>query len=52
MSKMYEIYVTKSAVYCIEADSEEEALMVADEWLNDCEFDKCVIREIEKEDED
>lgn len=52
MSKVYEVYVTKSAVYCIEAESEEEALNIADEWLNDREFDRCVIREIDAEDEE
>jgi hypothetical protein len=39
MIKLYEVYVKKEATYYIEAESEEEALDIADEWLNERTFD-------------
>ena len=46
------VTVEKKATYFIEANSETQALNIADEWLNERGFDKCDIREAgEEEDE-
>lgn len=44
----YEVYVMKAATYTIEADSEEEALDVADEYLMACDFDDYEVTEIKE----
>ena len=45
MKKMYRIYVRKEAEYMIKANSEEQACMIADEWLNERDFDDYSITE-------
>ena len=47
----YVVTVEKKATYFIEANSETQALNIADEWLNERGFDKCDIREANEEDE-
>ena len=48
----YVVTVEKKAAYLIEANSETQALYIADEWLNEREFDECSIREANEEDEE
>ena len=45
MTKLYKIYVKKEASYYVKAESEEEALNIADEWLNERDFDDYEIEE-------
>ena len=47
----YVVIVEKKATYFIEANSETQALNIADECLNERGFDKCDIREANEEDE-
>ena len=47
----YVVTVEKKATYFIEANSETQALNIADEWLNERGFDKCDIRAANEEDE-
>ena len=47
----YVVTVEKNATYIVEANSETQALNIADEWLNERGFDKCDIREANEEDE-
>lgn len=42
----YEVYVMKEATYTIEAESEEDALNIADAWLMEQDFDECDVEEI------
>ena len=44
----YKVYVMKEATYTIEADSEEEALDIADGYLMECDFDDYDITEIKE----
>ena len=46
----YVVTVEKRATYIVEANSEAQALNIADEWLNERDFDECDIS-IEEEDE-
>lgn len=46
----YVVTVEKKATYFVEASSETQALNIADEWLNEREFDECDIREANEED--
>lgn len=48
----YVVTVEKSATYIVEANSETQALNIADEWLNERGFDKCDIRAANEEDEE
>ena len=43
--KVYRIYVKKEAEYVIRAKSEEQACMIADEWLSERDFDDYSITE-------
>ena len=43
----YEVYVMKEATYIIDAESEEDALNIADLWLMERDFDECDIEEID-----
>jgi hypothetical protein len=45
----YEVYVIKEACYEIEADSETEALMIADEYLQNRDFDDYEIKVLSEE---
>lgn len=48
--KNYEVYVSKTATYIIEAKSEAQALNIADMYLQERDFDECEIVEIKEED--
>lgn len=46
MTKLYKVHVLKEATYYIETETDAEALDLADEWLNERDFDYCSIEEI------
>lgn len=48
--KNYEVYVLKTATYSIEAESEEQALDIADIYLQERDFDEYEVVEIKEED--
>ena len=47
--KLYKVKVLKEATYYIEAENEAEALDLADEWLNERNFDNYSIEETNME---
>ena len=47
--KVYKVKVLKEATYYIEAENEAEALDLADEWLNERNFDNYSIEETNME---
>ena len=47
--KVYKVKVLKEATYYIEAENEAEALDLADEWLNERNFDFFSTEEIDTE---
>lgn len=47
--KEYEVYVMKKATYLIKAESEEHALDIADEYLQERDFDECEVIKIREE---
>lgn len=49
MTKIYKVHALKEATYYIEAENEAEALDLADEWLNERNFDNYSIEEISEE---
>lgn len=44
--KLYKVTVIKEATYYVEAENDAEALDLADEWLNERNFDNYSIEEI------
>ncbi len=48
----YVVKVEKSATYIVEAKCEIQALNIANNWLNDRDFDECSIRAANEEDEE
>lgn len=48
----YVVTVEKRATYEIEADSEAQALNIADEWLHERDFDECEVEMPLTEEED
>ena len=47
--KLYKVKVLKEATYYVEAENDAEALDLADEWLNERNFDNFSIEEISVE---
>lgn len=47
--KVYKVKVVKEATYYVEAENDAEALDLADEWLNERNFDDFSIEEISAE---